>query len=115
MNLTYLIDFMKFGIIFCSELIDCMRFLDFLDVVGILYKHVKYFQFHQIALLCDHQELACTSKDPPRRVDMKEMSLFSFIRTFLELSTKPFENLLSWTRLKTANAFSYLNSMNYMN
>ena len=24
--------------------------------------------------LCDHQELACTPKDPPRRVNMKETS-----------------------------------------
>ena len=35
----------------------------------------RFYRFHEIALLCDHQELACTSKDPPRRVDMKEMSL----------------------------------------
>ena len=55
-----------------------LTFLDFLDVVGILYKHVGFFHFRQIALLCDHQELACTSKDPPRRVDMKEMSLIFF-------------------------------------
>ena len=52
-------------------------FLNFLDVVRILCKHVKLYQFHQIPLLCDHQELACTPKDPPRRVDMKEMSLIS--------------------------------------
>ena len=57
------------------QFIDFVRSLDFLDIVGILYKHIGFFQFHQIALLCDHQELACTSKDPPRRVDMKEMSL----------------------------------------
>ena len=67
---------------FFFGLIDCMRFWDFLDVVGILYKHVRFFQFHQIALLCDHQELACTSKDPPRRVDMKKMSLIVFYKIF---------------------------------
>ena len=61
--------------LFFWKFIDFVRFLDFLDIVGILYKHVRFFQFHQIALLRDHQELACTSKDPPRRVDMKDMSL----------------------------------------
>ena len=49
--------------------------LDFLDADRILYKHVRFYRFHQIPLLCDHQELACTPKDPRRRVDMKEMSL----------------------------------------
>ena len=53
-------------------------FLDFWDVVGILYKHMRCYQFHQISILCDHQRLACTQKDPPRRVDMNEMSLISF-------------------------------------
>ena len=61
--------------LFFWKFIDFVRLLDFLDIVGILYKHVRFFQFHQIALLCDHQELACTSKDLPRRVDMKEMRL----------------------------------------
>ena len=31
-----------------------------------------FYKFHQISLLCDHQELACTPKDPHRRVDMNE-------------------------------------------
>ena len=35
----------------------------------------RFYRFHEIQLLCDHQELACTPKDPPRLVDMKEMSL----------------------------------------
>ena len=38
----------------------------------------SFYKFHQISLLCDHQELACTPKDPPRRVDMNERSLISF-------------------------------------
>ena len=91
------------------KFIDFMRFLDFLDVVGILYKHVRFYQFHQIHFLCDHQELACTPKDPPCRVNMKEMILIFLIRTFIELSTKPFENLLLWNRLKTAYVLLYLN------
>ena len=76
---------MRLGIFFISffEIIDFMRFWNFLDVVGILYKHIRFYQFHQIQLLCDHQELACTSKDPPRRVDMKEMSLIVLVRTFV--------------------------------
>ena len=37
-----------------------------------------FYKFHKISLLCDHQELACTPKDPPRRVDMNEMSLICF-------------------------------------
>ena len=35
----------------------------------------RFYQFHQIPLLCHHQELACTPKAPPRRVDMNERSL----------------------------------------
>ena len=69
---------MKFKTCFFFEHRIFMRFLDFLDVVRILYKHVRFYQFHQIPLLCDHQELACTPKDPPRRVDMKEMNLIYF-------------------------------------
>ena len=55
--------------------------LDFLDVVGILYKHVRSYQFHQISFLCEHHDLACTLKDPPRRVDMNEMSFRNVYRT----------------------------------
>ena len=85
-----------------------MRFLDFSDV-RILYRHIRFYQFHKISLLCDHQELACTPKDPPRRVDMKETSVISFIRKLIELSTKPFENLLLWHHVKTAHVLLYLN------
>ena len=85
-----------------------MRFQDFLDAARILYKHISFYQCHQIRFLCDHQELACTPKDPPRRVDMKEMCLLFFVRQFIELSTKPFENLLLWNRLKTAYVLWYL-------
>ena len=51
-----------------------MTCFNLFDVVSMLYKHVRSYRFHQIPLLCDHQALACTPKDPPRRVDMKEMS-----------------------------------------
>ena len=83
------------------KFIDCVRFWVFLDIVGILYKHIRFFQFHQIALLCDHQELACTSKDPPRRVDMKDMSLIFLYKNIYWVIDKtvwkptlvdPFEN-----------------------
>ena len=51
----------------------------FYEIVGFVWMLLEYdtrfYRFHEIALLCDHQELACTSKDPPRRVDMKDMSL----------------------------------------
>ena len=108
---------MRFGTFFVR--ICCfMTFLKILDVVSILHKHVRSYQFHQIPLLCDHQELACTPKDPPRRVDMKEASLIVFrknVRKMIELPTKPFQNLLLWNRLKTAYGLLYLHEMNYMN
>ena len=72
----YLIDFMILG--FFSETIVFIVFFDFSEAVRILYKHVRSYQLNQILLLCDHQELACTPKDPPRRIDMKELSLISF-------------------------------------
>ena len=37
----------------------------------------------------------------------KKWVLFVFIRTFIELSTKPFENLLLWHCLKTAYVFLF--------
>ena len=51
----------------------------------------RFYRFHEIHLLCDHQELACTPKDPPWRVNMKERSSFVL------------EHLLSYrqNRLKT--------------
>ena len=67
---------------------------------------IRIYQFHQISVLCYHQELACTPKDPPRRVDMNERSLICF---YNELSTKPFENLLFWACWKTAYALLYHN------
>ena len=57
-----------------------MRLLDFLDVVRILYQHIRFYQFHHIPLLYDHQGLAYTPKDPPRRVVMKESSVISFYK-----------------------------------
>ena len=38
----------------------------------------RFYRFHEIHFLCDHQELACTPKDPPRQVNMKELSSISF-------------------------------------
>ena len=86
-----------------------VRIFGFWDVVGILYKHVRFYRFHQIPFLCDHHELACTAKDPPRRVDMNESSLIFFIRKFIESSTEPFENPLFWNLLTTAYVFLYFN------
>ena len=58
-------------------------FLSFcLADVGIANKYAREsFQLQQIQLLCDHQELACTPKDPPRRVNMKGMSFRNVYRT----------------------------------
>ena len=50
---------------------------DLLDVVRLFYKHLGLYKCHKIPLVYDHQELACTPKYPPRRVDMKEIT-FSF-------------------------------------
>ena len=61
-----------FGLIYFSNLLILW---DFWIFWMLLEYDTRFFQFHEIGLLCDHQELACTSKDPPRRVDMKEMSL----------------------------------------
>ena len=102
---------------FFLQLLIFIRFLDFLDVVRLLYKHRRLYQFHQILLLCDHQELACTLKDPPRRVDMKEISLICLcLRKNIELSTKPFEDLLLWNRLKPNMTLlsQWMNHINWM-
>ena len=94
--------------LFVFEFIDYMRCWDFLvDVVRILFQQIRFYNFPQIPLLCDHQELTCTPKDPPPRVDMNERSLF-FIRKYIELSTKPFEDLLVWNLLKTAHVLLYI-------
>ena len=74
--------------------VTTLTFLDFLDDVGIAYILERLYRIHQIQLLGDHQELACTPKDPPRRVSMTQMSFRFVMETFVELSTKPFENLL---------------------
>ena len=80
-----------------------------------LLEYIRSYQFHKTPLLCDDQELACTPKDPPRQVDMNEMSLTSCYRKINELSTNPFETQLLANRLKTAYALLYLDKMNYMN
>ena len=46
---------------------------------------------------------------------MKEMSLICFFRKIIELSTKPFEYLLLWNRLKPAHVLLCLNKLNYVN
>ena len=51
-----------------------LTFWDFVADVGIAYILERLYRIHQIRLLCDHQELACTPEDPPWRVSMKEMS-----------------------------------------
>ena len=48
------------------EMIAFMRCLNFLDVVRILHKHIRSYQFNQLPLLGDHQELACTPNNPTR-------------------------------------------------
>ena len=49
-------------------------FWDFVADVGIAYILERLYRIHQIQLLCDHQELAYTPKDPPWRVSMTQMS-----------------------------------------
>ena len=61
-----------FGLIYFSNLLILW---DFWIFWLLLEYDTRFFQCREIGLLCDHQELACTSKDPPRRVDMKEMNL----------------------------------------
>ena len=37
-----------------------------------------FYKLDQVSLLCYHNQLTCTPKDPPRRVDMNEISLICF-------------------------------------
>ena len=83
----WLIDFIAFGIVFFGFVVFMTSF-KFLDVVSVLYKHVRFYQFHQIPLLCDHQELACTPKDPPWRVDIKNESDFFDKKTMTALASR---------------------------
>ena len=86
-DLIYLIGFMRFGTYFISKLFILWVFWIFLMLE--YYRHIRFHKIHQIPLLCYHQELACTPKDPPRRVDMKETGLISFY------------NKIEWTIDKT--------------
>ena len=42
-----------------------LTFWDVVAVVGIAHILERLYRIHQIRLLCDHQELACTPEDPP--------------------------------------------------
>ena len=68
---------------FVVESIDFMRFLNFVDIVRISSQHIRFHQFHQVPLLCDHRALACTPKDQPRRIDINERSPISFYKKIL--------------------------------
>ena len=68
---------MRFGTYLISKLLILWDFWIFLMLEYYIGMQ-GFYKFHQISLLCDHQELACTPKDPPRRVDMNEMSLICF-------------------------------------
>ena len=92
----------------CFGTIASMDSWDVLDVVRILSRDERFYQFHQIPFLRDHQQLACTPKDPPRRVEIKQMSRFVCMRKIIESSTKSFENLLLWNRLKPAYVYYML-------
>ena len=48
----------------------------------------KVFKTEQFQLLCDHQELSCTPKDPPGRVNMNEMSFRNIYGTFFGVVDK---------------------------
>ncbi len=70
---------------FCNTLTFC----DFLDDVGIAYKHEGCYRVHQIQLLFDHhQQLAYTPKDPHWRVSRRKGVSEICIETSVELSIK---------------------------
>ena len=68
---------MKFGTYLFSKLLISLDFWIFWMLLEYYVGMQGFYKFHQIPLLCDHHELARTPKDPPRRVDMNEMSLIS--------------------------------------
>ena len=79
----------------CRFVVD-LKFQDFLDDAGIANMSIfgRFFWMHQIQFACDHQKLACTPKDLPRRDSVKERS---FRHSYcIELSIAPFEQLFSW-------------------
>ena len=104
------------------EIWDLLRFgnivfmwiLKFLDVFWILHKHVNKYQFHQIPLLCNHQELACTPTAAPRRVDMKEMSLIVFRKKTYWVIAKTTWKTTLVERCETAYVLLNLAEMSHM-
>ena len=64
-----------FVVVVCFDFCFCFEFLDFERLLEYFISTEGFYQFHQISFLCHRHELACTPKDPPRRVDMKEMNL----------------------------------------
>ena len=123
-NLTRLkLDLLRFDLIcwlyeiwdkLVFEVVAFMTFLNFVDVVRILYKHVRLYQFHQISLLYDHQELACTPKDPPRRAGIK-MSLTSFYKKMYWVVDKAVWKPSLVEQFKTAYVLLHLNEIDYIN
>ena len=84
----------------------CCRF-DFLrfvltDVKKQAYMLERIFKTQQLQLLCDHHELACTPKDPLRRVNMKEMSFRSIHGTIYWV----IDNTVSEPTLVTPTSFA---------
>ena len=77
--------------------------------VRISYKHKRCYQFHNISLLFNHQGLACTPKDPPRRVDRNERSLISFYKTIYCVIDKTVWKPTLVKPFQTANVLFYLN------
>ena len=77
---------MGFGTYFFSELLFLLSF----RIYGMLLEYYtrRFYQCHQIQLLCDRQELACTPIDPPRRADMKEVFLISFRKNCYQVIDK---------------------------
>ena len=59
------LDISGFDAIHCCFFVTNSTFGDFVADVGIAYILERLYRIHQIQLLCDHQELAYTPKDPP--------------------------------------------------
>ena len=103
-----LICLIEFGAFF-SKLLFLMRCLNFLDGVRILYRHARFLfinfiksRFYAITKSWHaHQKIRLDEL-----IWTKWVYLF-LITTLIELSTKPFQNLLFWACWKTAYALLY--------
>ena len=78
---------------------------------GWCWKNKQICSSRQIQLLCYNQELACTPNDPPRRVNMNEMSFRNIYGKIDRVTDKT----VSKPTLVTPIRFAEVNSCNYCN